>query len=109
MRTTTVVPTVRLNNGVEMPVLGFGVFQIPPDQTEQTVADATTGLHKGSIVLLSTLATTSRTGVARAMVAFATSRASFPRVPGSRRPAGVPVAKDVGDAGGLLEAAKCPV
>ena len=40
MSTTTVVPTVTLNNGVEMPGLGFGVFQIPPEQTEQTVADA---------------------------------------------------------------------
>jgi 2,5-diketo-D-gluconate reductase A len=40
MRTTTVIPAVTLSNGVEMPVLGFGVFQIPPDQTEQTVADA---------------------------------------------------------------------
>jgi 2,5-diketo-D-gluconate reductase A len=40
MRTTTTIPTVTLNNGVEMPVLGFGVFQIPPDQTEQTVTDA---------------------------------------------------------------------
>src|SRR4051812_49113841 len=34
------IPTVRLNNGVEMPVLGFGVYQIPPDQTDQAVADA---------------------------------------------------------------------
>ena len=34
------VPTVKLNNGVEMPVLGFGVFQIPADQTEQAVIDA---------------------------------------------------------------------
>ena len=25
----TNVPTVKLNNGVEMPVLGFGVFQVP--------------------------------------------------------------------------------
>ena len=33
-------PTVTLNNGVEMPILGFGVFQIPPEQTEQAVADA---------------------------------------------------------------------
>ncbi|WP_326758972.1 aldo/keto reductase [Streptomyces phaeochromogenes] len=32
--------TVTLNNGVEMPILGFGVFQIAPDQTEQAVADA---------------------------------------------------------------------
>jgi len=31
---------VILNNGVEMPVLGFGVFQIPAEQTEQAVTDA---------------------------------------------------------------------
>jgi diketogulonate reductase-like aldo/keto reductase len=34
------VPTVTLNNGVEMPILGFGVFQIPAEETEQAVADA---------------------------------------------------------------------
>ncbi|WP_405532858.1 aldo/keto reductase [Streptomyces avidinii] len=32
--------TVTLNNGIEMPILGFGVYQIPPEQTEQAVADA---------------------------------------------------------------------
>ncbi|MFF9241462.1 aldo/keto reductase [Streptomyces sp. NPDC014801] len=32
--------TVTLNNGVEMPILGFGVYQIPPEQTEQAVRDA---------------------------------------------------------------------
>jgi 2,5-diketo-D-gluconate reductase A len=37
---TTQVPTVTLNNAVEMPVLGFGVFQIPPDETERAVAAA---------------------------------------------------------------------
>ena len=37
---TANVPTVKLNNGVEMPVLGFGVFQIPADQTAQAVPDA---------------------------------------------------------------------
>lgn len=32
---------ITLNNGVEMPVLGFGVFQIPdPKECEQTVLDA---------------------------------------------------------------------
>lgn len=38
--TTPTVPAVKLSNGVEMPVLGFGVFQIPIDQTEQAVTDA---------------------------------------------------------------------
>jgi 2,5-diketo-D-gluconate reductase A len=34
------VPNITLNNGVEMPVLGFGVYQIPAEQTEQAVLDA---------------------------------------------------------------------
>src|SRR4051794_37649015 len=34
------IPDVTLNNGVRMPILGFGVYQIPPDQTEQAVSDA---------------------------------------------------------------------
>lgn len=32
--------TVKLNNGVEMPILGYGVFQIPDAETQQCVADA---------------------------------------------------------------------
>lgn len=40
MTTTTHVPNVTLNNGVQMPILGFGVFQIPLDETEQAVATA---------------------------------------------------------------------
>ncbi|MFD7942647.1 aldo/keto reductase [Streptomyces sp. NPDC059744] len=32
--------TVTLNNGIDMPILGFGVFQIPPEKTEQAVTDA---------------------------------------------------------------------
>lgn len=31
---------VKLNNGVEMPILGFGVYQIPKEQTKQCVLDA---------------------------------------------------------------------
>jgi 2,5-diketo-D-gluconate reductase A len=34
------VPNVTLNNGVEMPVLGFGVYQVPAEQTEHAVLDA---------------------------------------------------------------------
>ncbi len=37
---TAQTPQVTLNNGVQMPILGFGVYQIPPEQTEQTVTDA---------------------------------------------------------------------
>ncbi|SHE79060.1 aldo/keto reductase [Dysgonomonas macrotermitis] len=32
--------TVKLNNGVEMPVLGFGVYQVEPNETERVVLDA---------------------------------------------------------------------
>ncbi|CAH0169940.1 aldo/keto reductase [Peribacillus simplex] len=32
--------TVQLNNGVEIPILGFGVFQIPREKTEQAVINA---------------------------------------------------------------------
>lgn len=32
--------TFKLNNGVEIPVLGFGVFQIPQNQTKKAVLDA---------------------------------------------------------------------
>jgi diketogulonate reductase-like aldo/keto reductase len=38
--TRSSIPTVTLNNGVEMPVLGFGVFQVGPAETEQAVTDA---------------------------------------------------------------------
>ena len=31
---------VKLNNGVEMPILGFGVYQIPKEDTKRCVLDA---------------------------------------------------------------------
>ena len=37
---TSQIPQVTLNNGVQMPILGFGVYQIPAEQTEQAVTDA---------------------------------------------------------------------
>jgi 2,5-diketo-D-gluconate reductase A len=37
---TNEIPRITLNNGVEMPMLGFGVYQIPAEQTEQAVIDA---------------------------------------------------------------------
>ena len=35
-----IVPTITLNNGVEMPQLGFGVFQVPDAETTAAVAAA---------------------------------------------------------------------
>src|SRR5512140_1472252 len=38
---TATVPTVTLNNGVRMPLLGFGVFQVPDlAECERAVSDA---------------------------------------------------------------------
>lgn len=37
---TEAVPNVTLNNGVEMPILGFGVYQVLPADTERVVTDA---------------------------------------------------------------------
>src|SRR5688500_13798121 len=34
------VPNVTLHDGVEIPQLGFGVFQVPPDDTEEVVGQA---------------------------------------------------------------------
>ena len=36
----TSVPNIRLNNGVEIPQLGFGVFQVKPDETVEAVRNA---------------------------------------------------------------------
>jgi 2,5-diketo-D-gluconate reductase A len=34
------VPNVTLHDGIEIPQLGFGVFQVPPDDTERVVGEA---------------------------------------------------------------------
>jgi 2,5-diketo-D-gluconate reductase A len=34
------VPNVRLGDGIEIPQVGFGVFQVPPDETQRAVEDA---------------------------------------------------------------------
>jgi len=44
MTTVSTVPTVTLNDGHEIPQLGFGVFQIPPEDTAKAV---TTALETG--------------------------------------------------------------
>lgn len=32
--------TIQLNNGIAMPILGYGVFQVPPEEAERCVSDA---------------------------------------------------------------------
>jgi diketogulonate reductase-like aldo/keto reductase len=38
--TTTTIPTLTLNNGVQMPAFGLGVFQSPPEETTNAVEAA---------------------------------------------------------------------
>ena len=38
--------TIKLNNGVEMPQLGYGVFQVAPDEAERCVVDALSVGHR---------------------------------------------------------------
>ncbi|GAA3396222.1 aldo/keto reductase [Streptomyces roseoviridis] len=40
MAANSSIPTVTLNNGVEIPQLGFGVFQVPDEETTAAVASA---------------------------------------------------------------------
>lgn len=40
MTNVTEVPALTLHDGVEIPQLGFGVFQIPPDETQEAVEEA---------------------------------------------------------------------
>jgi 2,5-diketo-D-gluconate reductase A len=40
MSTVSTVPTITLNDGHEIPQLGFGVFQIPPEDTAKAVTTA---------------------------------------------------------------------
>lgn len=58
--------TVTLNNGVEMPILGFGVYQIPAKETERAVSDA---LAAGYRHLDTAAAYRNESGVGRAIAA----------------------------------------
>jgi len=44
--TATTIPSLKLNNGVEMPALGLGVFQTPPDETRDAVRSALDGGYR---------------------------------------------------------------
>ena len=65
------IPAVTLNNGVEMPILGFGVFQIPAEETERAVADA---LAAGYRHLDTAASYGNEEAVGRAIAASATAR-----------------------------------
>ncbi|WP_455769370.1 aldo/keto reductase [Nocardia salmonicida] len=57
---------VTLNNGVEMPILGYGVYQIPSDEVEKTVSDA---LATGYRLIDTASAYQNEEGVGRAIAA----------------------------------------
>lgn len=58
------IPTVTLNNGVEMPQLGFGVFQVPDDETTAAVSAA---LQAGYRSIDTATAYQNEAGVAKAL------------------------------------------
>ena len=40
MNKTNDMEKIKLNNGVEMPLIGYGVFQVSPEECEKCVSDA---------------------------------------------------------------------
>jgi diketogulonate reductase-like aldo/keto reductase len=62
----TTIPTVTLNNGVRIPQLGFGVFQVPPEDTQRIVEDA---LEAGYRHIDTAAAYRNETGVGAAIAA----------------------------------------
>ena len=65
------IPNVTLLNGVEMPILGFGVYQVPPEDTERVVGDA---LEVGYRHIDTAAAYRNEAGVARAIAAVGLDR-----------------------------------
>ncbi|HEY0560722.1 MAG TPA: aldo/keto reductase [Frankiaceae bacterium] len=58
------VPSIRLNNGIEIPQLGFGVFQVPPDEVIEPV---TTAIRAGYRLLDTAAAYQNEEGVGKAI------------------------------------------
>lgn len=67
-------PTYTLNNGVDMPRLGFGVFQIPPDETATAV---TTALDSGYRLIDTAAGYANEEGVGAAIKASDVPRADI--------------------------------
>ena len=62
----TTIPTLTLNNGVKIPQLGFGVFQVPEEDTQRIVEDA---LETGYRHIDTAAAYRNETGVGAAIAA----------------------------------------
>ncbi|MFI2610995.1 aldo/keto reductase [Kitasatospora sp. NPDC018619] len=69
--TTPGVPTVKLNNGVEIPQLGLGVYQVPDERTPAVVASA---LEAGYRSIDTAAAYGNEAGVGRALAAAGLAR-----------------------------------
>jgi 2,5-diketo-D-gluconate reductase A len=67
----TPIPTITLHNGVVMPQLGYGVFQVPDDQTEEAVTDA---LNAGYRSIDTAAIYGNEAGVGRALAASGIAR-----------------------------------
>ncbi|MFC9491744.1 aldo/keto reductase, partial [Streptomyces hydrogenans] len=65
------IPTVTLNNGVEIPQLGFGVFQVPDEETTAAVSSA---LEAGYRSLDTAAIYGNEAGVGKALAASGISR-----------------------------------
>ncbi|MFB6724994.1 aldo/keto reductase [Kribbella sp. NPDC056345] len=68
------IPTVKLNNGVEMPQLGYGVFQVPD---EETTAAVTAALEAGYRSIDTAAAYQNEAGVGKALVASGIDRSEL--------------------------------
>jgi diketogulonate reductase-like aldo/keto reductase len=68
------IPTVKLNNGVEMPQFGYGVFQVPDDETTQAV---TAALEAGYRSIDTATAYQNEAGVGKALVASGIDRSDL--------------------------------
>lgn len=65
------IPTVKLNNGVDMPQLGFGVFQVPD---AETTAAVTTALETGYRSIDTAMVYGNEAGVAKALASSGIAR-----------------------------------
>jgi 2,5-diketo-D-gluconate reductase A len=63
--------TIELNDGARIPQLGFGVFQVPPEDTERAVAQA---LEAGYRHIDTAAAYRNEAGVGRAIAASGLAR-----------------------------------
>ncbi|MEU5681263.1 aldo/keto reductase [Streptomyces rochei] len=71
MATNSSIPTVTLNNGVEIPQLGLGVFQVPD---EETTAAVTSALEAGYRSIDTAAIYGNETGVGRALATSGIAR-----------------------------------